>query len=88
MQWWFLSILHVVATAEFIGEVQRCFSLNVTTWGDTRLWSLVINRQYEDKSDDDTPKTRLIKQCEAGRESSVRRLLQLRADPNIATSTI
>ena len=86
MQWRFYSILHVVAAAGFIGEVQRCFSLNVTAWGDTRLWSLVINRQYVDESDYDLPKTRLMKQCEAGRDSSVRRLLQLGSDPNIGIS--
>ena len=38
-----------------------------------------------DASDKNMPMTRLMKQCEVGRESSVRRLLQLRADPNIVT---
>ena len=39
----FFNILHIVAAVSFM-EVQRCFSLNMTTWGDIRLWGLVINR--------------------------------------------
>ena len=52
--------------------------------------SLVINDQHSDVVEHDIRvfKTRLIKQCEVGRVSNVLRLLQLGANPDIATANI
>ena len=63
----FFSILHVVAAAGFIKEVQWCFNLNKWACGDCRLWSLVINKQYVDAKYGRLLKTRLTKQCEVDR---------------------
>ena len=84
-QWLFLNVLYVITANGFVYD--QCFRLNKSIWNDGRLWHLIVNKQYLDGSDK-TPKTRLMRQCGVGSESSVQRLLSLKADANISSKYV
>jgi hypothetical protein len=97
----FISVIHVVASAGFVKEVQVCFSLNRSTWIDVRLWRVVMNNVYTHKEqryiytkndgtrvfgDIELEDTRLLRQCRQGRKSSVQCLLRLGANVHTINS--
>ncbi len=56
----FFHIIFIVAASGFAKDVQHCFSIDLTSWGDFCLWNFVINDLYIDPMDN-IPKTRLMK---------------------------
>ena len=83
----FLDVLHVMAGAGFVAkEYLVVLRLNQRTWNDPRLWAPLVNVKYKYTTRVEKfqrEEARLVRECREGRETSVLRLLRLRADVSV-----